>query len=87
MDFRLSPQEEAFRQEVRDWLKDNLPKEEAGDRMSRMADPESRNVCKTFAQKLAEKKWVAPAWPVEYGALASVRLRMLNFGRLRRSAC
>jgi alkylation response protein AidB-like acyl-CoA dehydrogenase len=79
MDFRFSPQEEAFRQEVRTWLDTNLPKEDAGDRMSRMADPESRNVYKTFAKKLADKKWVAPAWPVEYGGLGFSVIEQLIF--------
>jgi alkylation response protein AidB-like acyl-CoA dehydrogenase len=74
MDFRFSPQEEAFRQEVRAWLDTNLPKEDAGDRMS-----ESRNVYKTFAKKLAEKKWVAPAWPVEYGGLGFSVIEQLIF--------
>ena len=79
MDFRFSPQEEAFRHEVRDWLKDNLPKDDSGDRMSRMADPASRNVYKTFAKKLAGKKWVAPGWPVEYGGLGFSVIEQLIF--------
>ncbi len=79
MDFRFSPQEEAFRQEIRDWLSDNLPKEDAGDRLSRMADPETRNVYKTFATKLAQKKWVAPHWPAEYGGLGLSVIEQLVF--------
>jgi alkylation response protein AidB-like acyl-CoA dehydrogenase len=79
MDFRFSPQEEAFRTEVRDWLKDNLPKDDGGDRMSRMADPASRNIYKTFAKQLAGKKWVAPAWPVEYGGLGFSVIEQLIF--------
>ena len=35
MDFRLTPQEEAFRQEVRDWLRENLPEDWSGDRFTR----------------------------------------------------
>ena len=35
MDFRFSPPEEAFRQEIRDWLKDNLPDSWKGDRFTR----------------------------------------------------
>ncbi len=44
MDFRFSPAEEAFRQEIRDWLKDNLPESWTGDRLSRAGDREAWNV-------------------------------------------
>ena len=63
MDFRFSPQEETFRQEIRDWLKDNLPEDWTGDRFTR--SDENRNVYAEFAKRLATKKWVAPHWPVE----------------------
>ena len=70
--FAFRPRKKGSAREVRDWLKDNLPKEEGrGTGCRGMADPETRNVYKTFAKKLAEKKWVAPAWPTEYGGLGS----------------
>jgi len=79
MDFRLSPEEEAFRQEVRDWLKENLPKDWSGDRFTRDRDPETWNIYRDFAGKLATKKWVAPAWPVEYGGLGLSVIQQLIF--------
>ncbi|MCH7578159.1 MAG: acyl-CoA dehydrogenase family protein [Chloroflexi bacterium] len=79
MDFRLSPEEEAFRQEVRDWLKENLPKDWSGDRFTRDRDPETWNIYREFAGKLAAKKWVAPAWPVEYGGLGLSVIQQLIF--------
>ncbi len=79
MDFRFSPQEEAFRQEVVDWLKDNLPENWSGDRFSRGQDPASRNVYALFAKRLAKKKWVAPHWPVEYGGLGLSVIEQLIF--------
>ena len=79
MDFRLSPEEEAFRQEVRDWLKENLPKDWSGDRFTRDRDPETWNIYRDFAGKLATKKWVAPAWPVDYGGLGLSVIQQLIF--------
>jgi alkylation response protein AidB-like acyl-CoA dehydrogenase len=79
MDFRLTPQEEAFRQEVRDWLRENLPKDWQGDRFTRDRDAETWNVYLSFAKKLAEKRWVAPHWPVEYGGLGLSVIQQLIF--------
>jgi len=73
MDFRFSPAEEAFRQEVRDWLKVNLPEDWTGDRFTRAsredAAAEGMSIYKEFALKLATKGWVAPHWPEAYGGL------------------
>ena len=81
MDFRLSPDEEAFRQEVRDWLKVNLPSSWQEDRFTRNPElgSETWNAYRTFAKKLAEKKWVAPAWPVDYGGLGLSVMQQLVF--------
>ncbi|MDO8612868.1 MAG: acyl-CoA dehydrogenase family protein [Dehalococcoidia bacterium] len=79
MDFRLTPEEEAFRREVRDWLQENLPKDWSGDRFTRDRDPETWNIYRTFARKLAAKRWVAPQWPVEYGGLGLSVMQQLIF--------
>jgi len=70
MDFRDSPEEAAFRQEVRDFLSKELPatfgrgpedEEGAHDGIDRYgAYPE-------WTKKLAARGWIAPAWPKEYG--------------------
>ncbi len=79
MDFRLTPEEEAFRQEVSDWLAENLPKDWSGDRFTRDRDAETWNVYRAFAKKLAEKHWVAPQWPVQYGGLGLSVIQQLIF--------
>ena len=77
MDFRFTPQEQAFREELRDWLKTNLPDHMPGERMS--GDSENLNVYKKFAQRLATKGWVAPHWPKEYGGLGLSVVEQLVF--------
>jgi len=77
MDFRFSAEEEAFRQEIRDWLKHNLPENWTGDRFTR--SDENMNVYRQFAQRLSTKKWVAPHWPVEYGGLGLSVIEQLIF--------
>ena len=71
MDFRDKPEEAAFRQEVRQFLKEELPDRFRGvgvyegvgrnDMRSRFGE------LKEWRTKLADKGWIAPAWPQEYG--------------------
>lgn len=57
MDFDFTEKEEAFRAEVKQFIKDNLPPpEERGPDFKRQWDA-----------KLAEKKWIGFSWPKEYG--------------------
>jgi alkylation response protein AidB-like acyl-CoA dehydrogenase len=80
MDFRFTAAEEAFRQEIRDWLRENLPDNWTGDRFTRgRDDPEGMNVYKEFAKRLAKKGWVAPHWPKEYGGLGLSVVEQLVF--------
>jgi len=65
MDFRLSPEDEAWRQEVRSWLRQNLPP----DWEDRIPEEQGWEFARDFARKLAQKGWVVPHWPKEYGGL------------------
>jgi len=68
MDFNYSPEDEAFRKEVREWLEENLPQEWRRDRYMTMADrDEWVQVQLAWQKKRYEKGWLAPTWPKEYG--------------------
>ena len=57
MDFNLTPEEEAFRDEVRAFLDANLP-------------PDAERTMETvhdFQRKVREKRWVGFSWPSEVG--------------------
>jgi alkylation response protein AidB-like acyl-CoA dehydrogenase len=64
MDFRFTPEEETFRQEVHDYIEKECPAELRGGGVNIMQE-----VGNLFAwrAKLAKRNWVAPAWPKEYG--------------------
>jgi alkylation response protein AidB-like acyl-CoA dehydrogenase len=76
MDFSDTPQEAAFRQEVRDFIKNELPKEldrrgsggaMFGGGSGRFTRADYWKVLGAWMNKLREKGWIAPAWPAEYG--------------------
>ncbi len=66
MDFRLTPEEETFRQEVHDFLEKECPESllSGGSFFSNAGDYIA------WRKKLAGKGWIAPAWPKEYGGAA-----------------
>jgi alkylation response protein AidB-like acyl-CoA dehydrogenase len=65
MDLNYSQEELAFRDQVRGWLKDNLPKDLAG-KIARYEEL-TRDDLLRWHKILAKQGWVAPAWPKEWG--------------------
>jgi len=69
MDFRLSPEDEAFRQEVREFIEKECPEElrSRGGRGGGISFFSQAGPFIEWRKKVASKGWVAPAWPKEYG--------------------
>jgi alkylation response protein AidB-like acyl-CoA dehydrogenase len=83
MDWSDSNEQSAFRQEVREFISTRLPERyrpkdgDDTDELSELAggwqadrksdDPERRDTAIGWATALAERGWIAPAWPKEYG--------------------
>ena len=72
MDWSDSPEQAAFRAEVRELLDTQLPERYrtpggnwAADRRSE--DPEERKAADDWTAALAARRWFAPHWPEEYG--------------------
>ena len=65
MNFEFSPEDEAFRREVREFLRAHLPAEIAED-VRRWVNPPMR-MARAWQRILAAKGWGAPHWPVQYG--------------------
>ena len=65
MDLTFTPEEEAFRQEVRTFLKNSLPPdiEAKGARAQEL----SKEDIERWHALLNERGWLAVTWPVEYG--------------------
>jgi alkylation response protein AidB-like acyl-CoA dehydrogenase len=65
MDLNYSAEELAFRDEVRSWLRANLP-QELHDKVENYAHL-SKDDLMRWHRILAKQGWVAPAWPKEWG--------------------
>lgn len=79
MDFNYSPEDEAFRQELRTWLEAN--KQFAPVSVSIMSNEsdEQWQSRVTWHKKLNEGGWVAVNWPKEYGGRAATVMQRLIF--------
>jgi len=62
MDFNFTPEDEAFRQEVREFL-DSVPEKFRNVKRAELG----KEGYLEWHKIVYEKGWVAPAWPVEYG--------------------
>ncbi|NOQ43901.1 MAG: acyl-CoA dehydrogenase [Dehalococcoidia bacterium] len=80
MDFKFTPEEEAFRQEVRRFIKEELPPM-PGDlgTLESEFDPQNFEFTKQVAKKLGDKKWLAMNWPKEYGGLEASPIENMIF--------
>ena len=63
MDLRFSPSQEAFRDEVRGWLADNLPAEP----LPPMDTPAGFERHRQWERELHEARWSVVSWPEAYG--------------------
>jgi len=75
MDFRFAEEEESFRAELRAFLKKEVTEEFLRDLEERGETDFSRE----FTKKLAEKGWLAMAWPKEYGGGGATMIEQLIF--------
>ena len=74
MDLTLSPEEEAFRDELRTWLEDNHPGEEPkGD------EEEAFAFRLVWQKKLHEGGWAGVSWPKEYGGRGATPIEQAIF--------
>ena len=86
MDFRDSPEDAAFRQEVREFLAAEYRADYGSDGEGRGAaqiaareGPAAAELYKGWMKKLAAKRWTAPAWPAEYGGAGMTVMQQFVF--------
>ncbi len=76
MDLRFSPEDEAYRQQLRSWLEANMPR-----------DPEPEDQDAAFAyrrawqRKLYEGGWVGIHWPKEYGGQGATLIQQAIYAQ------
>ena len=68
MDLNYTKEEQAFREEVHSFVRDNLPKDIAGKVLHHKRLVKDDWV--RWQKILYKKGWVAPNWPKEYGGCA-----------------
>lgn len=79
MDFAWTKEEEAFRQEIRQFLRSELP----SDWLQRVGDDEDGEARaefeRAFARKMGERGWLTVGWPKEYGGMGWTPLQQMIF--------
>jgi alkylation response protein AidB-like acyl-CoA dehydrogenase len=73
VDLTLSPQEQAFRDELREWLEANHPGEEPA------GDEAAFEFRRKWQRKLADAGWAGLSWPEEYGGRGATLIEQAIF--------
>jgi 3-oxocholest-4-en-26-oyl-CoA dehydrogenase alpha subunit len=76
MDFRLTPEQEAFRREVVSFIENDLPPRWNEDHETL---EESMAVERAVMEKLAKRRWLALPWPREYGGSDATTMEQMLF--------
>jgi alkylation response protein AidB-like acyl-CoA dehydrogenase len=78
MDFDFTPEQEAFRKEVRAWLETNLPDDLRGKAFaSSRADVEEVRKLRAWQKTMAEAGYVGLDWPREFGGRGATIVEMV----------
>ncbi len=81
MDFRFTDEEENFRTEVQEFLKQELPPawDEQFDNESDMGLVAHGDFAKQFNKKIADRGWIALPWPKEYGGMKATVMQQMIY--------
>ncbi len=77
MDFRVIEEEEKFRQEVKTFLKKELPPDWQGHGETIPVTDEEWQMARIMAGKLGAKGWLSLNWPKEYGGQVASHIKQL----------
>ncbi len=82
MEFRFGAAEERLRADVRTFLREHMPRLHPRDRVGSIGNlvvtKEGFEEARRFNRKLADRGWIAPAWPKAYGGMnASIHEQMV----------
>jgi alkylation response protein AidB-like acyl-CoA dehydrogenase len=77
MDLNLSPEELQFREELREWLRANVPHDWSAWREKPIE--ESFPYLRAWQRKLHEGRWAAVSWPKEYGGRSATLMEQAIF--------
>src|SRR5665213_553597 len=80
MDFNDTPQEAAYRDEARSWLRANAPKR-AGGPDNGLDDPANMEECRAWQRKKAEAGYACITWPKQWGGGGGAQWQSVIFGQ------
>src|SRR3989475_12955594 len=71
LDFSLTPEQDAFREQVRAWLKENIPRDWSRRVMAsaEVPRPEAYQFLRDWQRTLYDAGFVGLTWPKEYGGV------------------
>ena len=81
MDFNFTPEEEAFRQELRQWIKENLPRDYDPERFEAYDANARFEFQRAWQKKAHDRGWVGIHWPKEYGGRGASLMEMFIFNQ------
>jgi alkylation response protein AidB-like acyl-CoA dehydrogenase len=67
VDFTLTPEQHAFRERTRSWLKDNIPAQWKALGSTEVPRPEAYDFLRSWQKKMHEGGLIGATWPKEYG--------------------
>jgi alkylation response protein AidB-like acyl-CoA dehydrogenase len=79
MDFNYSPEQEAYRQEVRTWLEANQPPPLTHEERERIDENLLWDRNKRWHKKLYEGGWIGLNWPRQYGGRGATFIEQVIF--------
>ena len=82
MDFKFSPEDEAFRQEFRSWLEHNIPHDWRDD--EELHDPDTREEFerrRAWHRQLYDGGWMCIHWPQEYGGRGASLIQQVIYNQ------
>ncbi len=81
MDFKFSPEDEAFRQECRSWLEHNIPRDWRDDELHDPDTLEEFERRRAWHRRLYDGGWMCIHWPQEYGGRGASLIQQVIYNQ------